>query len=161
MSTQPDILIIAASETDSNLYYVTRFPAPDSFIFVRIKGERILLMSDLEVDRARATATVDTVLSYSEYEQRVKRHGVTAPTSIAVVDALLRERGVNSLLVPTNFGFDYARQLQARGYELSVKADPFFEERAVKTTQEVEAIETAQRAVEVSVQRAIELLAAA
>ena len=73
MSTEPDILIIAASETDANLYYATRFPAPDSFIFIRLKGERILLMSDLEVDRARATATVDTVLSYSEYEERVKR----------------------------------------------------------------------------------------
>ena len=161
MSTDPDILIIAASETDSNLYYVTRFPAPDPFIFVRIKGEKILLMSDLEVDRARATATVDTVLSYSEYEDRVKRQGVTAPSSIAVVDALFRERGVNRLLVPENFSFEHARQLQARGYELTTKPEPFFQERAVKTPEEVQAIETAQRAVEAAVQRAVELLAAA
>src|SRR5438552_1777381 len=161
MSSLPDILIIAASETDSNLYYATRFPAPDAFIFVRIQGERILLMSDLEVDRARATATVDTVLSYSEYEDRVKRQGVTTPTSVAVVDALLRERGVSRLLVPENMGFEHARQLQARGYDLTTKREPFFQERAVKTPEEVQAIETAQRAVEVAVQRAIELLAAA
>src|SRR5438105_1099635 len=161
MSSEPDILIIAASETDSNLYYATRFPAPDAFIFVRIQGERILLMSDLEVDRARATATVDTVLSYSEYEDRVKRQGVTTPTSVAVVDALLRERGVSRLLVPENMSFEHARQLQARGYDLTTKREPFFQERAVKTPEEVQAIETAQRAVEVAVQRAIELLAAA
>ena len=161
MLTESDILIIAASETDSNLYYATRFPAPDSFIFVRIQGEKILLMSDLEVDRARATATVDTVLSYSEYEERVKRQGVTAPTAIAVVDALLRERGVSRLMVPENFSFEHARQLQARGYELSSKPEPFFEERARKTADEVQAIETAQRAVEAAVQRAIDLLSAA
>ncbi|HEY3197880.1 MAG TPA: Xaa-Pro peptidase family protein [Nitrospirales bacterium] len=161
MTTEPDILIIAASETDANLYYATRFPAPDSFIFLRLKGERILLMSDLEVDRARATATVDTVLSYSEYEERVKRQGVTAPTSIAVVDALLRERGISRLVVPENFSFEHARQLQARGYELVSKPEPFFEERALKTPDEVQAIETAQRAVEWAVQRAIELLSAA
>jgi len=161
MSSEPDILIIAASETDSNLYYATRFPAPDAFIFVRIQGEKILLMSDLEVDRARATATVDTVLSYSEYEERVKRQGVTTPTSVAVVDALLRERGVSRLLVPENMGFEHAQQLQARGYDLTTKREPFFQERAVKTPEEVQAIETAQRAVEVAVQRAIELLAAA
>jgi Xaa-Pro aminopeptidase len=161
MSTEPDILIIAASETDANLYYATRFPAPDSFIFIRLKGERILLMSDLEVDRARATATVDTVLSYSEYEERVKRQGVTAPTSIAVVDALLRERGISRLVVPENFSFEHARQLQARGYELASKPEPFFEERALKTSDEVKAIETAQRAVEAAVQRAIELISAA
>jgi Xaa-Pro aminopeptidase len=161
MSTEPDILIIAASETDANLYYATRFPAPDSFIFIRLKGERILLMSDLEVDRARATATVDTVLSYSEYEERVKRQGVTAPTSIAVVDAFLRERGISRLVVPENFSFEHARQLQARGYELASKPEPFFEERALKTSDEVKAIETAQRAVEAAVQRAIELISAA
>ena len=158
MTTEPDILMIAASETDSNLYYATRFPAPDPFIFLRIKGETILLMSDLELDRARATATVETVLSYSELEERVKRQGVSAPTSIAVIDVLLRERGVSRLLVPDNFGFEHARQLQARGYELSTKREPFFEERAMKTADEVKAIETAQRAVESAVQRAINFL---
>jgi Xaa-Pro aminopeptidase len=161
MSTDPDILIIATSETNSNLYYATRFLAPDPFIFLRIKGERILIMSDLEVDRARATATVDTVLSYSEYEERLKRRGVTSPSAVDVVDEFLKDRGVVRLLVPENFGFEHARQLQGRGYELSTKREPFFEERAVKTKEEVRAIEATQRAVELAVQRSIELLRAA
>ena len=161
MPTEPDILIIAASEIDSNLYYATRFPAPDPFVFVRIKGETILLMSDLEVDRARATATVDTVLRYSEYEERVKRQGVASPTTIAVVDALLRERGVTQLQVPENFNFEHGQQLQARGYRLSTKGDPFFDERAIKTADEVMAIESAQRAVEEAVECAIDLLRSA
>jgi Xaa-Pro aminopeptidase len=161
MATDPDVLIIAASETDSNLYYATRFPAPDPFIFVRMKGEKILLMSDLEMDRARATATVDTVLQYAEYEQRVKRQGEALPTTIAVVDMLLRERGVTKLQVPENFPFEHAQQLQTRGYQLTTKREPFFDERAIKTPEEVQAIETAQRAVEAAVQRAIDLLRAA
>src|SRR2546427_2230388 len=161
MSTDPDILIIAASETNSNLYYATRFLAPDPFIFFRIKGERILIMSDLEVDRARATATVDTVLSYSEYEERLKRRGVTSPGAVDVVDEFLKERGVARLLVPENFGFEHARQLQERGYELSTKREPFFEERVVKTKEEIRAIEATQHAVELAVQRAIDLLRAA
>ncbi len=161
MSTDPDILIIAASETNSNVYYATRFLAPDPFIFLRIKGERILIMSDLEVDRARATATVDTVLSYSEYEERLKRRGVTSPGAVDVVDEFLKERGVARLLVPENFGFEHARRLQERGYELNTKREPFFEERAVKTKEEIRAIEATQRAVELAVQRAIELLRAA
>jgi Xaa-Pro aminopeptidase len=158
MANKPDVLLIAASETDSNLYYATRFLAPDAFIFLRVKGERILLMSDLEIDRARATATADTVLSYSEYETRLKRTGLTSVTAVDVVDAVLKERGVTCLQVPENFGFEHARRLQARGYELSTKREPFFEERALKTKEEVAAIEAAQRAVEVAVQRAIALL---
>ena len=158
MSTEPDVLIIAASETDSNLYYATRFLAPDPFIFLRIKGEKILIMSDLEVDRARATAAVDTVLSYSEYEGRLKRRGAASAGAVDVADECLKERGIARLLVPENFGFEHARRLQERGYELSTKREPFFEERAVKTKEEVAAIEAAQRAVESAIARAINLL---
>jgi Xaa-Pro aminopeptidase len=158
MANDPDVLLIAASETDSNLYYATRFLAPDSFIFLRVKGEKILLMSDLEIDRARATATVDTVLSYSEYEARLKRTGLASVTAVDVVDVVLKERGVTRLQVPENFGFEHARRLQARGYELSTKHEPFFEVRALKTKEEVAAIEAAQRAVEEAVKRAIDLL---
>ena len=64
--------MIAASEVDSNLYYATKFLAPDPFIFIQVADTKILVMSDLEVDRARATATVTTVLSYSEYEEKTK-----------------------------------------------------------------------------------------
>src|SRR5207245_3433661 len=161
MSTDPDVLIIAASETDSNLYYATRFLAPDPFILLRIKGEKILVMSDLEVDRARATATVDTVLSYSAYAGRLKRRGTAAPGVIDIVDECLKERGVTRLLVPENFGFEHARRLQERGYVLTTKREPFFEARAVKTNEEIQAIEATQRAVELAVQRAIDLLRAA
>src|SRR5947199_4780306 len=161
MSTEPDVLIIAASETDANLFYATRFLAPDPFIFLRIKGEKLLIMSDLEVDRARATAAVDTVLSYSEYEGRLKRRGTASPGAVDVVDDFLKERGVMRLLVPENFGFEYARRLQERGYELTTKREPFFEARAVKTNEEIQAIEATQRAVELAVQRAIDLLRAA
>ena len=63
-------LIIAASELDSNLYYACRFMAPDPFVFVEIDGKKILLMSDLEVDRARQQARLDEVLSLSEWEAK-------------------------------------------------------------------------------------------
>ena len=94
MSADPDVLLIAASETDSNLYYAPRFLAPDPFIFLRVKGETILIMSDLEVDRARATATVDTVLPYSDYEGRWKRRETAPPTAVDVVGLVLKARGV-------------------------------------------------------------------
>ena len=66
-------LIIASSEGDSNLYYACRFMAPDPFVFLEIAGRKILLMSDLEVDRAREQARVDEVLSLSEWEAKAKQ----------------------------------------------------------------------------------------
>lgn len=155
---KPDILLIACSETDSNIYYASKFLAPDSFIFLRAHGKTSLLMSDLEVDRARAQSSVDQVLSYSEYEERTKKRGVERPETADVVQTLLEEQGVKELTVPTNFPLEYGDALRARGYKLSIKKEPFFEERAIKTPEEVAAIRKTQIAVEEAVDEAFDLL---
>src|SRR4029078_4909032 len=73
MSAPPASLIIAASEHDSNLYYACRFLAPDAFVFLQVDGRKTLLMSALEVDRARKQARVDEVLSLSEWDAKARQ----------------------------------------------------------------------------------------
>ena len=138
-NTQRATVFIAASETDSNLYYATKFMAPDPFIYVEIKGERILVMSDLEIDRAKNQSSVDRVLSYSEVEGRAKTQGIAEPGVVEVVHILLREAGITQILVPANFPFGHALKFQSLGYQLYPKRDPFYEERVVKTAEEVRA----------------------
>ena len=101
--SQRATVFIAASETDANLYYATKFIAPDPFIYLEIKGERILVMSDLEMDRAKSQSSVNQVLSYSEVEGRAKTQGIAEPGTVEVVHILLREAGITQILVPTNF----------------------------------------------------------
>ncbi|HEY5594875.1 MAG TPA: Xaa-Pro peptidase family protein [Nitrospiria bacterium] len=158
MSNDQAILMIANSETDSNLYYTTKFLAPDPFIFFQINGHKTMVMSDLELDRAKAQARVNEVLSYAKVEQPLKEKGLTEPKTIDVVDACLKERGVKRLLVPGEFGFRHAEALQARGYSLTTKPDPFFEERVLKSSEEISAITETQRATEASVEAAIEVI---
>ena len=156
--SQPEIatLFITASEQDSNLYYATKFIAPDSFIYMEIKGERLLVMSDLEMDRARAQASVDRVLSYSELEQKAKAQGIKDPTTVDIVHVVLKEFKIRRLLVPANFPFIHATRLQELGYSLKPKRDPFYEQRVVKTADEIRHIETAQRATEEAVAAAFD-----
>ncbi|MBM4124535.1 MAG: aminopeptidase P family protein [Nitrospira sp.] len=151
-------LMIAASESDSNLYYATRFVAPDPFIFIEIKGERLMVMSDLEMDRARSQATVDRVLSYSEVERRLRAQGLSEPGTADVVHAVLQDQGVKSLLVSGAFPYIHAAKFLELGYRLSTKKEPFFEQRVVKTAEEVRHIEAAQRATEAAVASAHRLL---
>jgi Xaa-Pro aminopeptidase len=153
--------MIAASEIDSNLYYATRFLAPDPFIFVRVGAEKILVMSDLEVDRARSQARVDSVLSYSAYESRARQKGVSTPALLDVLHLLLQERNARHLLVPGSFGIEHADGLRARGYTLTVKREPFFEDRLVKSEEEIEQITATQRATEEAVDVAISAIRAA
>ncbi|HEX6725819.1 MAG TPA: Xaa-Pro peptidase family protein [Nitrospira sp.] len=151
--SQPEAatLFIAASEHDSNLYYATRFMAPDPFIYLEIKGERVMVMSDLEMDRARTQASVDRVLSYSEIEQKAKKQGIKDPTAVDIVHVVLKESKIRRLSVPANFPLIHAARLQERGYSLKPKRDPFYEQRVVKTAEEVRHIEDAQRATEEAV----------
>lgn len=128
-------VMISTSEIDANLYYATRFAAPDPFIFVQAGAEKIVVMSDLEMDRARSQARVDTVLSYSAYERRAREKGTDAPSLLDVLDLVLRERGAHHLLVPGNFGIEYADGLRARGYTVTVKREPFFEARLMKSEE--------------------------
>ena len=151
-------VFIAASEIDSNLYYATKFIAPDPFIYLEIKGERILVMSDLEMDRAKSQASVDRVLSYSEIERRVKTQGVAEPGSVDIVHVVLRDAGITQLLVPANFPFSHAKRLQALGYQVEAKREPFYERRVVKTAEEIHHIEATQRATEAAVAAAHDTL---
>ena len=93
-------LFIAASELDSNLYYATKFIAPDPFIYMEVKGERLLVMSDLEMDRAKTQATADRVLSYSELEKSAKAQKIKDPTTVDIVHLVLKEAKIRQLPVP-------------------------------------------------------------
>lgn len=148
MTDDRALLMIAASETDSNLYYATRFIAPDPFVFVQLKGERLMLMSDLEMDRARSQATVDRVISYSEVERAVRAQGMSDPGTIDIVHSVLQPAGIKRLLVPANFSYAYALRLQQLGYRLELQSGPLFPSRAIKTVEEVYYVEAAQRATE-------------
>src|SRR5919109_2779267 len=106
MDAHTAIFIVAASERDANLYYATRFLAPDSFVFIQTASQKILLMSDLEIDRAKQQATVDLVLSYSAYDKQLKDRGMTEPRAADVIKAVLDECGITDLIVPTNFGIE-------------------------------------------------------
>ncbi len=148
-------LIIAASEADANLYYATRFLAPDAFVFVWTRDEKFLLMSDLEVDRARARAQVDTVLPIRTYEERAKASGVARPGVVDAVHAFFEERGIGSVVVPGGFPIEHGDALRARGIDVQVRREPFLEERLVKTPAEVECILKAMRRTEAALGEAI------
>ncbi len=65
-------LIVATSEIDADILYATRFFAPDPFIFLQKNGKRTLVLSDLEIDRARKTATADEFVQFSKLEKEVQ-----------------------------------------------------------------------------------------
>ncbi len=151
------LLMVSASEGDSNMLYAAGFFVPDPFIFFQHKRTSYVVMSDLEIDRAKRQARADRVLSLSQYQRKLRKLG-KVPTFIEVLDLLFRERGIRSLIVPANFSALLADQLRAKGFSVQIKRDPFFAEREVKNNEEVRQITESLRVAVVGLQAGIRAL---
>jgi Xaa-Pro aminopeptidase len=150
-------LLYAASESDADILYATGFFAPDPFLFIQKGKTRILVMSDLELDRARSQASVDRVLSWSRIAAPVEKDGRKAPPS-EVIALALRQLGLRRVEVPQSFPLGLAMELDARGIRLDLGPEPFWPERETKQPHEVRAIEQSLRAAEAGLLAGIEAL---
>jgi Xaa-Pro aminopeptidase len=153
-------LIVAASENDPDMLYATRFFAPDPFIFLEENGRRTLVLSDLEIDRARKQAQADEFVPYSSLEREVQGKQRKAPAYEKVLSHFLRKRGVRSALVPANFQLGFAQELASSRIRLRTTNGLFWPEREAKTDEELKLMRRALQITEVGMARAIEVLAA-
>ena len=164
MSASPGneaVLLIADSELNADMLYAAGMFVPDPFTFLQVNGRTTIMMSDLEIDRARAQSKVDEVVSLTDYTDRAKKSGKTDPGLMDAVVELLREREVKGVSVPNGFPLGYADKLRDRGFEVASKADPFWDRRPVKTDDEVASISNASRHTEDALRMAFGLLAEA
>lgn len=152
-----DVLLYGASETDADVLYPTGFFAPDAFLFVQKGRTRILVMSDLERDRARKQASVDRVLSWTAVAKRVEAEGRRA-TAAAVIARVLGDLRLRRVEVPRRFPLGLAMELDALGVRLDLVDDPFWPEREVKRPDEVRAITAALRAAEAGLEAGLAAL---
>jgi Xaa-Pro aminopeptidase len=152
------LLHYAASETDADMYYATRFLAPDAFAWFRAGGRDYLLASDLEIGRARAEAEVDTVLSLTEFREKAVRAGTRRPGMADILAAALRSRRVGRAAVPDQFPLGMAEALRRRGIRVEPLPAPFLPERVIKSPAEVRALRECQEATERAVARAFDRL---
>ncbi len=140
------------------MLYATAFFAPDPFIFFTHQGKKFVVMSDLEIDRAKRQAEVDLVLAHSLYTTALRRNGKPAPTTADVVERVLSERQIDRVAVPANFPTLLADDLRARKFTLEVRKDPFFPEREKKRADEVKKIRASLAVAELGLEAGIATL---
>jgi Xaa-Pro aminopeptidase len=157
---EPTRLIVAASEQDPDMLYATRFFAPDPFIFLEERGKRTLVLSDLEIDRARKQAKADEFVSYTALEREVQGNQKKAPAYEKVLVHFLRKRGVKSAVVPANFPLGFAEELEASKIRVRATNGLFWPEREAKTEEEQKLMRRALQITESGMARAMEVLAA-
>jgi len=116
--THPARLIVAPSDSDADMLYATRIFIGDPFIFLQQNGKRTLVLSDLEIDRAKKKAKADEFVMLSALEREVQGKAKQAPPYEKVLAHFLTKRGVKRALVPANFPLGYANEIKRRGITL-------------------------------------------
>lgn len=160
MKRSESLLMVADTEHDANMLYATGLFVPDPFIYLRLNGQSHLVMSDLEIDRARKNAPRCRVHSLSRCQQALRKAGVEKPGFAQVISALLRRQGVRQVLVPQDFPLGLAAELEALHIRVKPKPGSFFPEREIKSPAEVAKIVAALRVTESGMAAAIRVLRA-
>ena len=94
MKPTDNLLMVADSEHDANMLYAVGLFVPDPFIYLRLRGRQYIVMSDLEIDRARRAAPHCRSLSLSKYQSRLRQEGIKTPGHAHVIAHLQgTERG--------------------------------------------------------------------
>ncbi len=150
-------LLFSASETDADMLYPTGFFAPDPFLFVQKGRRKILVMSDLEMGRAKKQASVDKVMSWTKIAAPLEKNGKT-PSTADVIARTLEILGLKRVDVPSSFPLGLAMELDQRGIRLDLVQDPFWPDREVKRPDEVRALEASLRAAEAGLEAGIAAL---
>src|SRR5882724_8226951 len=102
------LLMVADSDRDANMLYATGIGVPDPFIYLQIAGRPLIVMSDLEIDRAKKKSPC-RVVSLSEIQRKVRAKGIKRPAYAHVIREILREKKIRRVVVPDNFGLGLAK----------------------------------------------------
>jgi Xaa-Pro aminopeptidase len=160
MKPHENLMIVADSDNDANMLYATGMFVPDAFIYLRLRGRNYIVMSDLEIDRARKQAPHCHVLSLTRFQKKLRRDGMKNPGLADVIPMILRPRGIRRVTVPQNFPCGLAVELQRRRIRVKPSRGNIFPEREFKSAVEVKKISAALMMAEVGMAEAIQVLRA-
>jgi Xaa-Pro aminopeptidase len=160
MAQPENLLIVADSEHDANMLYATGMFVPDPFIFFRSRGKSFIVMSDLEIDRARQQAPHCRVLSLSRYQRKLGGRDKKPASYAQIIQKILREKKIRKVFVPHNFPLGLATELRHLQLKVKVKPD-FFSERELKSAAEVKKVSAALMMAEVGMAEGMQALKSA
>lgn len=124
-------------------FYATKMEVPDPYVWVQDSfGKTHAMFNVLEVDRGRKQAQVDKVHSNQDIAENLK--DATTAKTIAYLIKDVCNGNPDVVEVPSTFPAGVMLDLQKEGLKIEPAKSFFFPERAIKTIEEIKAVEHAQ-----------------
>jgi len=151
-------LMVADSERCADMLYAVGMFVPDPFIYFRVNGKPHIVMSDLEIDRAKQEASHCHVVSLSQWQKKLRSSGAKKVGLPQVIRSVLRSKGISKAVVPHGFPLGLARDLRQLNIKVKPKTGAFFPERQIKSAAEIKKISAALIMAEVGLAEGIQAL---
>ncbi len=142
---------------NKSLYRAIRFMVHDASIFIELEcGKRLLILREIEIDRARQKANVDEVFGYTDFIPEGGLSGDRDTGAAQSAAECLRRNDVTTVVADRTLPLLYGDALKNAGIEVTL--DPTFGviDRRVKDAQEIEWLKHAQQVTENVMQMACE-----
>src|SRR5262245_42819896 len=110
--SRDNLLMVADTENDADMLYAVGMFVPDPFIYLRANGRPTIVLSDLEIDRARQQAPHCQVLSLSKIQEKLRENGSRKAGLPQAIRHLLETKHIRRVRVPDQFPLGLARQLR-------------------------------------------------
>jgi Xaa-Pro aminopeptidase len=158
------IFLYSESAKEANMYYLTRFLAPDPFIYLKkISEEPVIVVSQMEYSRARKESIVKDVRSYMDYNlyEIIKSAPDPKIGSLKfIANVAKKELGIDTkICVPPNFPTMIADALRKEGLTITPMFDVIEKARETKEPDEIREIRAVQRVVDKAAEKVINLIA--
>ncbi|MEM3577920.1 MAG: Xaa-Pro peptidase family protein [Candidatus Bathyarchaeia archaeon] len=158
------IFLYSESVKEANMYYLTKFLAPDPFIYLKKVGEEpILIVSQMEYSRAKKESIIKDVRSYMDYNLYDIIKAAPDPkigTLNFLANIAKKELGKGiKICVPSNFPAIIADTLRKEGLTITPMFDVVEKARETKEPDEIQAIKEVQAIVDKAARKVIDLIA--
>lgn len=162
----PAVTLLAGVPTSNPwLYRRVPFPVGDPVVFVEFgagaSAETVLILRDIEMDRAKAARIATHVHSPTEFTPSGGLSGDRETATAQATAEMLVRRGVSEVRTDRSLPMIFAHFLALRGVAVRCEPDLGVLERRSKSPREIEALRAAQKIAEQCVRWTCERIASA
>lgn len=149
-----NLLLVGGGADDIQVRYACGFTAPDPFLYLQCGGERHVLVSLLELGRARALEPAVQCHTPDSLGLKGKARRGLGPQAVGWLHYL----GLKRIAVSASCPVGLVRCLEKAGISVSIASDPIFPERLIKNEDEIKALRKSQRAAVSAMKAAMSMI---
>ena len=155
-------LIAGVPSDNMAVFHRIRFSAHDpASLIVLPGGRRVVILRDVELERAKKTVAADSVHVYEDFAPDGGLSGDRAIRAAQATAECLKQEGVDRVVSDRSLALIYVDVLREAGIAVECDRDLGVLDRRAKSADEVEALRAATRMTEATIRMACETIASA